>query len=48
MKPLRVSGAMKIAQGFTTPEEVVKVVPLLKTPALPVLVRDGAAPHVHS
>src|SRR6266550_230774 len=28
MKPLRVSGAMKIAQGFTTPEEVVKVVPL--------------------
>ena len=29
MKPLRVSGAMKIAQGFTTPEEVVKVVPLL-------------------
>ena len=29
MKPLRVSGAMKIAQGLTTPEEVVKVVPLL-------------------
>src|SRR5450432_957285 len=28
MKPLRVSGAMKIAQGFTTPGEVVKVVPL--------------------
>jgi hypothetical protein len=28
MKPLRVSGAMKIAQGFTTPAEVVKVVPL--------------------
>jgi general secretion pathway protein E len=28
MKPLRVSGALKIAQGLTTAEEVLKVVPL--------------------
>jgi general secretion pathway protein E len=28
MKPLRVSGAMKIAQGLTTAEEVLKVAPL--------------------
>ena len=28
MKPLRVSGAMKIAAGLTTAEEVVKVAPL--------------------
>jgi hypothetical protein len=28
MRPLRVSGAMKLAQGLPTPEEVVKVVPL--------------------
>jgi hypothetical protein len=28
MKPLRVSGAMKIAAGITTAEEVLKVVPL--------------------
>ena len=28
MKPLRVSGAMKIAAGVTTAEEVVKVAPL--------------------
>ena len=28
MKPLRVSGAMKIAAGVTTTEEVVKVAPL--------------------
>ena len=28
MKPLRVSGAMKVAAGFTTAEEVVKVAPL--------------------
>ena len=28
MKPLRVSGAMKIAAGITTTEEVVKVAPL--------------------
>jgi general secretion pathway protein E len=28
MKPLRVSGAMKIAAGTTTPDEVVKVAPL--------------------
>lgn len=28
MKPLRVSGAMKIASGFTTAEEVIKVAPL--------------------
>jgi general secretion pathway protein E len=28
MKPLRVSGAMKIASGLSTPEEVVKVAPL--------------------
>ena len=29
MKPLRVSGATKIDSGMTTPEEVVKVVPLV-------------------
>jgi general secretion pathway protein E len=29
MKPLRVSGAMKVAQGFTTAEEVLKVAPIL-------------------
>jgi general secretion pathway protein E len=29
MKPLRVSGAMKIASGLSTPEEVVKVAPLV-------------------
>ncbi|MDH4182227.1 MAG: type II/IV secretion system protein, partial [Betaproteobacteria bacterium] len=29
MKPLRVSGALKVAQGVTTTEEVLKVVPLL-------------------
>jgi general secretion pathway protein E len=28
MKPLRVSGALKVAQGLTTVEEVLKVVPL--------------------
>ena len=28
MKPLRVSGAMKVASGTTTPEEVMKVAPL--------------------
>jgi general secretion pathway protein E len=28
MKPLRVSGAMKIAGGLTTAEEVIKVAPL--------------------
>jgi hypothetical protein len=28
MKPLRVSGAMKVAAGWTTADEVVKVVPL--------------------
>ena len=28
MKPLRVSGAMKVAAGVTTADEVVKVVPL--------------------
>ncbi len=28
MKPLRVSGAMKIAAGVTTADEVVKVAPL--------------------
>ena len=28
MKPLRVSGAMKIAAGLTTADEVVKVAPL--------------------
>jgi general secretion pathway protein E len=28
MKPLRVSGAMKIAMGLSTVEEVVKVAPL--------------------
>jgi general secretion pathway protein E len=28
MKPLRVSGAMKVAAGLTTAEEVVKVAPL--------------------
>ena len=28
MKPLRVSGAMKIAAGLTTAEEVMKVAPL--------------------
>ena len=29
MKPLRVSGAMKIATGLTTVDEVVKVAPLV-------------------
>ncbi len=28
MKPLRVSGAMKVAAGLTTAAEVVKVAPL--------------------
>jgi type II secretory ATPase GspE/PulE/Tfp pilus assembly ATPase PilB-like protein len=28
MKPLRVSGAMKVAQGLTTADEVIKVAPL--------------------
>jgi hypothetical protein len=28
MKPLRVSGAMKVAGGLTTADEVVKVAPL--------------------
>ena len=28
MKPLRVTGAMKIAGGLTTAEEVIKVAPL--------------------
>ena len=28
MKPLRVSGAMKVAAGVTTAEEVMKVAPL--------------------
>ncbi len=28
MKPLRLSGAMKVAQGMTTTEEVLKVAPL--------------------
>jgi len=28
MKPLRVSGAMKVASGLTTAEEVMKVAPL--------------------
>jgi general secretion pathway protein E len=28
MKPLRVSGAMKVAGGLTTAEEVIKVAPL--------------------
>ncbi len=28
MKPLRVSGAMKVAGGMTTADEVVKVAPL--------------------
>jgi general secretion pathway protein E len=28
MRPLRVSGAMKVAQGITTLEEVMKVAPL--------------------
>jgi len=28
MKPLRVSGAMKVAAGITTSEEVMKVAPL--------------------
>jgi len=28
MKPLRVSGAMKVAAGITTAEEVIKVAPL--------------------
>lgn len=27
MKPLRISGAMKVAQGITTMEEVLKVAP---------------------
>ena len=27
MKPLRLSGAMKVAQGITTMEEVLKVAP---------------------
>ena len=29
MKPLRVSGAMKVAQGMTTAEEVLKVAPVI-------------------
>ena len=29
MKPLRVSGAMKVAQGVTTAEEVLKVAPVM-------------------
>jgi general secretion pathway protein E len=29
MKPLRVSGAMKVAAGVTTAEEVLKVAPLV-------------------
>jgi general secretion pathway protein E len=29
MKPLRVSGAMKVAQGVTTTEEVLKVAPVM-------------------
>jgi general secretion pathway protein E len=29
MKPLRVSGAMKVAQGLTTAEEVLKVAPVI-------------------
>jgi general secretion pathway protein E len=28
MKPLRVSGAMKVAAGLTTVDEVIKVAPL--------------------
>jgi hypothetical protein len=28
MKPLRVSGAMKVAAGVTTAEEVAKIAPL--------------------
>ena len=28
MRPLRVSGAMKVAAGLTTPDEVIKVAPL--------------------
>jgi general secretion pathway protein E len=28
MKPLRVSGAMKVASGLTTVDEVIKVAPL--------------------
>jgi general secretion pathway protein E len=28
MKPLRLSGAMKVAQGLTTIDEVMKVAPL--------------------
>jgi general secretion pathway protein E len=28
MRPLRVSGAIKVAQGITTLEEVLKVAPL--------------------
>jgi general secretion pathway protein E len=28
MKPLRVSGAMKVAAGLTTADEVIKVAPL--------------------
>ena len=28
MKPLRVSGAMKVAAGVTTVDEVIKVAPL--------------------
>ncbi len=27
MKPLRISGALKVASGMTTPEEVIKVAP---------------------
>ena len=27
MKPLRISGAMKVAAGFTTIEEVIKIAP---------------------
>ncbi|NJR72231.1 MAG: hypothetical protein HC782_04085, partial [Gammaproteobacteria bacterium] len=29
MKPLRLSGAMKVAQGLTTIDEVLKVAPLM-------------------
>ena len=29
MKPLRVSGAMKVAQGLTTADEVLKVAPVM-------------------
>ena len=33
MKPLRISGAMKIASGITTIEEVMKVAPPVKEAA---------------